>query len=328
MGRASRVVSAREDLSWARRAGATPVQPGLLWSRSTPGASHLAARMARRRLRHHVPWVMQISDPWVGNPVYSGFGRQWTEALRSRWERCVCLEADVLVFTCDQLRDLYVSRYPAVAKRSVVVPHSFDPEAYPHASASEKVKDRQLPRLAYVGSVYGPETLETIIRACRGLSLELRMCGSVSPPQRDMILDSGVCATFSGVVSYRESLREMSDADLLLIVDPYELDWAHSFPVSPAFPAKLVDYLGSRRPLFGIASARSVTGAVLSKYGFPLSDSVNAAELLAKTLRRLPELTAVARNNDYTDFEPDAVRKGLFNAFRAAGIAPRLGQKT
>lgn len=324
--RAWEIVTGREDVTWARRAAhqlPSGHRPRLLWSRSSPGASHLAALRLRNKYGRQaaVPWVVQISDPWCGNPAYIGRCAWFTEWRRGGWEARVCESADAFVFPCDELRQLYATRHPRVASRSHVIPHSIDPAAYPSPSA-EPPTPSDVPNAVYVGaSFYGVQSVDALIRACQGLRVNLRVVGNPRGIYRQRLEASGLRVSFSGGASYAESLREMRRADLLVVVDAgLEPEMERAFAPSPFLPSKLVDYLGARRPVFGIATPLSPTWRVLERYGMPVATSTDARRVLGDALGRLPALAEIAVTNDYREFEPEAVRDSFRRVFGSLGL--------
>ena len=65
-------------------------------------------------------------------------------------------------------------------------------------------------------------------------------------------LPKGLIETVA-IISYKDSLNEMARSDLLLILDA-------PFNSSVFFPSKLVDYIGSGKPIFAITPSGSWPG--------------------------------------------------------------------
>ncbi|MDI3316141.1 MAG: hypothetical protein QJR14_00675 [Bacillota bacterium] len=308
-------------LPWTVRAGRREPRAGdafdLLWSRSEPGASHTAARAIRRRARRlgmgRLPWVAQFSDPWALNPYRPYVPPGWR-----RREEAVLAEADALVFPSEALRDLYDRAYPAlgVAARSTVLPHGFDPSLYPPRRRPEPGASSGPLRLVHVGDFYGLRSPRPLLEAARALrprlpgGLELRLVGRVarSFPAGD--------AAHIGPVGYLESLREMVEADLLVVVEaPLER--------APFLPSKLIDYLGARRPVVGLTVPGSPAALLLARLGFPWADVRDPAAVeatLADAVARLGDLTLHARTLRLEEFTMERAASTLLALFhRLAG---------
>ena len=305
--RAAWKFAGREDEQWAHDAAAAArdEQPDLVWSRFAPGASHVAAL----RWMHGVkatPWVAQFSDPWAGSPLGVRGVRTQVENRRMRNEWAVCARADAFIFPTTAMADLYIYRYRRLHNRTEVVPHCFDPLAYP----ARVMDQRARPRLAHVGGFYQREAFDALLGALRGLDVDLRIVGPVPPDWLSSAHELEISCIATGPVTYRDSLREMVDADLLLFVDP--LRCVNTLGPNVFLPSKLVDYFGSRRPIFGLVVSGSPADVLMQRFGFPTASNNSEARVcLAAALRDLSSLTEMAAENDYSEFGMSAVGNQL-----------------
>jgi hypothetical protein len=266
----------------------------LVYSRSEPGVSHLAALGTAGRGR---PWVAHFDDPWAVNP----YRRYVPPGARHR-EAEVVARADALVFPTEELRDLYDAAYPhdGVRERAAVIPHGFEPELYPapRRGAGGPV------RLVHVGDFYGLRSPEPLLRGTPP-GVEVRLVGRVA---RQFDVRGAVC---TGQVGYRQSLQEMVDADVLVVVDA-------PLPGQPFLPSKLVDYLGARRPVVGLTTPGSPTARLLERYGFPVADvrrPDQVQEVLEASVRHRESLAALAASHDYREYRMAAVVARLEDLF-------------
>lgn len=233
------------------------LSPDVLLTFGEPMSDHLLGLSVSKQLG--CPWVAHFSDPWVDNPF-----RAYTPLsnLRNRRdERRVIEQADGVIFTSPETLDLVMKKYPSAWRNKChVLPHAFEAEHYPQAAPP----DGPLV-LRYLGNFYGHRSPEPLFRALQLLQqLEPDLLAGVrveivgSMPKR-MLWGSVFSSLPDGLVSfvptvpYSKSLRLMSEADLLLVIDgPDDL--------SVFLPSKLIDYVGAGKPIFGIvppgASAR------------------------------------------------------------------------
>jgi len=311
----------REDEGWSRLASQECSDARVVWSRSTPAASHIAAMYWRERHRRSdARWVAQFSDPWAAHSR-SRLPRR-VERMRRLQEAQVCQQADALVFPCGEMESLYVARYPEISGKTHVIPHSIDPSGY----GEPRPRTERRPQLAYVGSLYTGHTLEVMMQCCSGLDVDLKIVGGVSLSEMDMRRHKPLNVIATGPLPYRESLHAMASSDLLLFVDP-ELDRPAQHVASPFLSTKLIDYLGSRVPIAGIVRNGSSSERILSQYGFPIADVSGAAQLLKGALRDSNQLRDQARSNDYSPFEPPAVARALRSMFEQLGLTARVGSE-
>jgi glycosyltransferase involved in cell wall biosynthesis len=207
------------------------------------------------------PWIAHFSDPWVENPFNPH--SPWLDALNRRWERRVIERADAVVFTSPETIDLVMEKYPARWREKVYyLPHCYDSALFERAT--EPASDRYVIR--YLGSFYGArsprplyEAVEQIARRTprllSGACFELIGRSYYDPNLKQQFPGAAPFIRALEDVNYDESLRLMSAAQCLLVIDaPAER--------SVFFPSKLVDYIGAGRFILALsppgASARIV----------------------------------------------------------------------
>ena len=223
----------------------------LLVTFGEPMSDHLAGLALKHR--SGIPWIAHFSDPWVDNPFRPH--NRLSRILNGRMERRVVSGADALVFTSRETVKLVMAKYPpAWRAKAHVLPHAFDEQLYPKTSTSPAHEGL---RLCYLGNFYGARLPRSLFRALaliragsperlEGVRVELIGRGTETLPMLEEFheLPQGLIET-RPPVSYRESLALMKSADLLLVIDAPAAK-------SVFLPSKLVDYIGARRPIFGI----------------------------------------------------------------------------
>lgn len=207
---------------------------------------HLVAESLNRNAARGIPWVARMSDPWVDNPFVS-YGRL-TGALNRRWERAVIERAQAVLFTSEETRQLVMSKYPApFASRTRVVPHSFDPDLYPPAAPPSGPTT-----VRYIGTLYGARRADPLVAGIERLArqrshvlddVRFEFFGRIPPTHQTSSPEAAV--VYRPAVDYRSSLALMQSAHLLLVIDAPGRR-------SVFLPSKLIDYVGSGRPVLGI----------------------------------------------------------------------------
>jgi glycosyltransferase involved in cell wall biosynthesis len=253
--------------------------PDAIVTFSQPTTDHLIGLELKKRFR--VPWIAHFSDPWVENPFYSTDAP--TRDFNLAAERAVCESAERLVFTSAETVELVMSKHPAAwREKARVLPQCFDPRLYPsHASQdAERTRSDDDARISddgarivvrHVGNFYGARTPAPLLRALaalaetdesllRGVAFELIGVSDPSLVVGEVAesLPAGLVKT-TPPVGYRESLRLMSEADGLLIVDA-------PADISVFLPSKLIDYLGAARPVFGF-TPRGAARTLIERLG-------------------------------------------------------------
>jgi glycosyltransferase involved in cell wall biosynthesis len=250
----------------------------VLVSFGQPWSDHLAAlRFVRRR---PVPWVAHFSDPWTKNPM--GAVRPVLRPIDAWMERAVVQRADRLVFTNRETRELVMESFPARSRaKARVVAHAFEPHG-----------EQPSPRLPgapivvrYLGAFYGRRSPAPLVAALAGLArerpavLEGVRIELVGPSEVALHELPGAPQLPAGLlqmlppVDYATSLELMRSADLLLVVDaPAER--------SPFLPSKLVEYVGSGRPIVALSPpgpAAALVGRLGGWVADPAGDVADAA---------------------------------------------------
>ena len=267
-----------EMRAWSGRAeqrvlaelGHRSFSPDVIVSFGEPMSDHLLGRALKQKL--NLPWVAHFSDPWSDNP----FRRRnvLSNVVNRRLERRVVEEADSIVFTSDETLDLVMGKYPNHRKKAFVLPHTFDPSAPSSHVCADTITIR------YLGNFYGHRSPAPLFKALQHLQgrnpvlldkvrFELigQMPGRMRHSRLSRSLPDGL-VTFRDPVSYERSQQLMAESDLLLVIDG-----ADDFSVF--LPSKLIEYIGSGTPIFGIvppgASARVISqcGGVIANPRHP-----------------------------------------------------------
>jgi hypothetical protein len=222
--------------------------------------------MRIKRKFPQIPWIAHFSDPWAGTP-YPVRLKTIVTPFRRLFEKYVFEHADLVVFVSSALRTIASEKYPDWVKNKIVVlPHVFDPELYGESEHEEG----EVFKLTYVGGLNQVRGIEPVKEAMEILKrngtnlnrLKIQLVGQEMNREAEILnkVHPGLAETV-GPVGYLDSLKLMKSADCLLVVDA-------NLQYSPFFPSKLVDYLGSYRPVVGISPANSFSSTVLREQGF------------------------------------------------------------
>jgi hypothetical protein len=248
-------------------------EPELIYSRSHPPASHLAALKLARQTR--LPWVAHFSDPWSGHAYYRNpFVRM---ALR-HWEKKIFRAATKLVFVSEALREAMLAEESAsVRAKAEVIPHFFVENygAPPNRIRTEDLKDAPTPGVvaAHIGDFYGLRSPLPLVTAWKQLHAEnpesakklmFWQVGRVEDKFMECLNSLEAMGVLHRLpsVAYGESLALASSADLLIVVEaPAPAERAGVF-----FPSKIVDYLAVGKPLLAVSSRGSVSAGLAQEW--------------------------------------------------------------
>lgn len=279
-----------------------------MMSRVMPPNGHLAGWLIKK-IKPKIKWVAYFSDP-VWNSPFLHFSLWKDRSHRPNWllmklfgipAKKTLKEADVLVFNNERLARYVLDRqYERYKDKVVIAPYGHEgikPCPVP------KREDGKV-RLTHVGQIYGNRTLRTLVEGAELLQkenpelfrkLEIRQVGFVCETERQRVLDSTAAATFTliGQVPYAESIEEMYQADVLLVIDP-EFDSPRK---NIYIPGKIYDYMTTSRPVVCIAEKNSATGDVAEAAGYmTVSKTAEVYKVLAKSV-----LQGLVRQDKGTD---------------------------
>jgi glycosyltransferase involved in cell wall biosynthesis len=284
-------------------------RPSVLWSTYPIATAHLIGRTLQRL--SGLPWVADFRDSMTEDD-YPPDERQ-----RSiyRWvERKTMAHCAKAVFTTPGALRMYRERYPELpAGRFDVIANGYDEESFAAAEALAPRPAGAPIVLLHSGLLYPSErdprcfyrALASLAQAGElapgRLKVVLRATGH-DEHHRALIEASGLkeIVLLAPPLPYREALREMMDADGLLVFQASNCN--HQIP------AKIYEYFRAKRPILALTDPRGDTAAAIRDLGFdfiaPLDDETAIRTTLVEFLRavregdvRLPSNEAIRRHS-------------------------------
>jgi glycosyltransferase involved in cell wall biosynthesis len=259
---------------WAVAAGRRILKtdpPEVIYSTSPHATAHLVALALVRG--SGARWVADFRDPWYEQPPEPG--TPWLTHVAARHlERRVIRMADRIVASTARLRDALAARYRGERQdKFVVIPNGYDEEDFAALPAGSASGDHFL--ILHAGSINSgfrdPRPLFLAIReavqagALDPTRVRLRFLGGGpfgnSREIRQTLERTGLAGQteFLPRVSYEESLRELTRATVLLLLQasPDTVDLV---------PAKLFEYLRAGRPVLAVVK-EGATAEVIKQVG-------------------------------------------------------------
>jgi glycosyltransferase involved in cell wall biosynthesis len=256
-------------LPWAVRAArrlvaADPVD--LIYSTSPHATAHLIALRIHKTTDK--PWVTDFRDPWIEEPPELGTpnGRLY-RAINGRLERSVIRHSAAVVASTAHLRDSLRERYSDQPRGKFrFIANGYDETDFDALPRSNRTSARL--RIVHAGSINGAfrdprpvfAALGRLVQKgrLRAGECEIRFVGGgdygASEEVRCAIEAAGLQESVTLVprVPYDESLRELTAADLLLLLQA-------SDDTVGLVPAKLYEYLRAGKPVLALVRAGAVS---------------------------------------------------------------------
>ena len=231
-------------------------RPDVIWATGGPWTSLLVGK--NLATRWGVPFVADFRDPWIGNSLSTEMFSKRSQVL----EHSVCATASRVILNTEELRMAFCARYPEFVHKFVTLTNGYgtDLESF-YAELREAGKVAPTSQgasksieLCHFGTVYGSRSPVTLFQAIE----ELVLVGTLKPSQLRLRfvgawdVDDVTCERLAKrleeremlrrepPIPHRQCLREMAQADLLLILQ-------QDFPLQ--IPAKIYEYIVAGRPL-------------------------------------------------------------------------------
>jgi hypothetical protein len=241
-------------------------RPHAIWSTYPVATSHWIAGVLAAK--SGLPWVADFRDPaqfhYDEGAVRSSRARQIDAA--------VARKAEMLVFTTEKARGLYLEKYPALSpEHTAVIENGYDGAAFSQfvENAGEPAGHEADPVvLLHSGALYGEGRDPTALieaagilgprLAAEGRRIILRFRGaSASPAQRELVHRFGAepYVEFAPRVSFEEAQGEMGTADVLVLIQAPLFDLQ--------IPGKVYEYIASRRPIVALTGQNGATAQLL-----------------------------------------------------------------
>lgn len=285
--------------------------PEIVVTFGQPMSVHLAGLKLKKEFPN-LKWVAHFSDPWVDNPLNKKgfFTRKYNESL----ENNVFQKADKLLFTSNETIELILKRYnnPEIMDKLKYLPHAYDENLYNYELNSVKNSNFTI---SYVGGFYSqrsPKPLFEAILKIKNIDQSLldntkfKIVGNLGRHQSLLMQYKEILKyiDFCDNVPYQESLEIMLESDLLLIIDaPAEK--------SVFFPSKLVDYIGSKKPIIGI-TPKGTSAEIIKDLGGITADPLDVDSIVQMIMDVLNNKTKYQNfeiNKNYLVFESKNITK-------------------
>jgi glycosyltransferase involved in cell wall biosynthesis len=241
----SRSLWVKAALRHARALTARVGVPDLIIGSHEPAAGVMAAM--RFASEAEVALVSELGDPILA--AYTA--RRW-QARALRLESELCEQSAAVVLTSAATAKLFDERH-GVASKLCVIPQGFDPQ--PGAGTETRGEDDVL-RLVYTGRFYPFRDPMPLLRAVAGIQgCELVVAAPELPGDVRAFLDGGGSnCSWLGPLSHADAIRLQMGADLLVSIGNAGMTQV---------PGKVLEYMGSGRPIFHVRSDAGDAAAAL-----------------------------------------------------------------
>lgn len=224
-----------------------------------PQSTHLIGLSLKRQLG--IKWGVDLRDPWTDIYYNEKMLRtRWAEKLDAKLEKQTLQEADFCITVSNGFVELFKQK---VDRAYHVVTNGFDEQDLIDVVPRNRGESKKLV-ISYTGTmsdVYEPDVFFEALASYEA-PFELRIAGSISEGVQQKINDHGISESvnYLGYLSHADALKEMSNADLLLLISPKVKN------SKGIIPGKLFEYLATGKQVLSIVEDEdSDIASILSK---------------------------------------------------------------
>lgn len=236
-------------------------------STGMPFSDHVIALVLQSILRR--PWLADFRDPWVEYIHWQQWGSRWGQRVAERLESAVIHRATSVISVNDHMTRRFRMRYPDVRRRKfVTIENGFDPSDFARDGGSTR---RSHFRLLYAGSLYGArhpraviEAFNRFLSAVPGSRTHARFDFAGRPgPHAEGLAEAsdGKTLRYLGFLSHAAALREMSNADVNVVILPNVPGGENDTTT------KLYECLGSGRAILAAVPVEGAAARALRGFG-------------------------------------------------------------
>jgi glycosyltransferase involved in cell wall biosynthesis len=249
-----------------------------------PQSTHLIGLDLKRDLG--IKWGIDLRDPWTDIYYNEKMLRTpWAEKHDAKLEKQTLEEADFCITVSKGFAELFNRK---VEREYHVVTNGFDEQDLVDENPRNSRESKKL-IISYTGTmsdIYDPDVFFEALASYNG-SFEFRIAGSISEGVQKKIDDYGISKSvnYLGYLTHADALKEMSQADLLLLISPMVKN------SKGIIPGKLFEYLAAGKPILAIAEDDKCDVAVI------LSDTKGGLFFSRENLKGLSNFLESLPNN-------------------------------
>jgi len=211
-----------------------------------------------------LPHFPILIDPWADIFYYQKIKRsKFSEKIDRHLEKKVLEKAKKAIFINESIKESYIQKYPFLQNKSEHIYWGYDEIEFENLNNLKKTdKDEKV--ILHAGNFFDFQNPEVLWKAIRkkideGEKIKIKFTGTVGEKIKKSLEENKLtnCIEYLGLLPYKEALKEMINADYLLLCD-YEP--RHT-------PGKLFEYLRTGNQIIAFTQENKETEMLIEKYG-------------------------------------------------------------
>jgi len=195
-------------------------KPDIIYSRAMPHSSSILALKLKKTF--NVPWIIHLSDPWIGNPYKKYSAKELKYSIQQEKE---CFKfADKISLTSQITIDYYLNRYPEYKDKFILFPNVYDDQ---DISKKQPINFNGKFKLSHTGNFYGKRNPKLLLEVLLKLNdkklldnVEITLAGHLDDNSINLIKNANLSQLkYVGYVSNSESIEIQNESDVLLVIN-------------------------------------------------------------------------------------------------------------
>lgn len=234
---------------------------GAIVSIGPPHSTHLIGKKLSKQFS--IPFIPVFIDPWVDIFYYKNFKRsKVTRIIDNRFECSVLKQSSHTIFITESMKEDYVKKYPFLHEKSSVLYWGYNEDDFSSLTLNPQPQEGNVKTLLHAGNIFDYQNPKNLWRTLRkkiddGEKLKVKFLGTVGPVIKKSIQENGLSeiTEFIGFLPYKEMLRELFNADILLVC---ATEKRH-------VPGKLFEYLRTGKPIIAFGNDNKEVDNILKE---------------------------------------------------------------
>jgi len=242
-----------------------------------------------------IPFVLDIRDDWVGNPLWWS-GQYWhRRVLEPFLERWMFYQASAVITVTNESRSFVMSKYPRKNQDQIhYIPNGFDPQDFEADDNGNCPTKFDRPGIVYIGSLprrRDPSTLFLAMARIKQTQPKLLPDLHFVGPMDSQLLSAAQSLGLTehvhchGAVDHKSGIQFLRAASACLLLSPPD-DGCKT-----VIPGKLYEYLAAKKPILAITPRDSATAHLLAGYDLGLIVEPESVDQIQDALLAVAELS-------------------------------------
>lgn len=238
---------------------------------SPPHSTQLIGLTLKREC--NVNWIADFRDPWTDIFYYSQLRRSSiAKKIELNYEKRVLLNADLVVTTCENTKELFKSRVDH--DRFTAITNGYDEDDFSNITPTIFPSGKTI--ITYTGTLSKDYDISALIKeVAKRDSIILNFVGNLADTIKTELTESKVNFIDRGYLSHKEAIENMLGSDILLLATP------EANQDKAVIHGKTFEYLRANKPILSIGAVGKDAATIIEETGHGVAIDYRDSEAIA-----------------------------------------------